>query len=49
MVDYVLGRFSNDEYQKVSKVIDLAVFVAKELIFGDIRKVMTAYNGTEVD
>ncbi|MBN2219643.1 MAG: aminoacyl-tRNA hydrolase [Kosmotogaceae bacterium] len=49
MVDYVLGSFSNDEYQKVSKVIDLAVSAAKELISGDIRRVMTAYNGTEVD
>jgi PTH1 family peptidyl-tRNA hydrolase len=49
MVDYVLGKFSGDEYQKVSKVIGLAVSAAKELISGDIRKVMTAYNGTEVD
>lgn len=47
MVDYVLGKFSNDEYERVSRAIDLSVTAAKELVIGDIRKVMSIYNGIE--
>jgi len=47
IVDYVLGKFSNDEYGKVSRAIDLSVTAAKELVTGDIRKVMSIYNGIE--
>ncbi|HCO69718.1 MAG TPA: aminoacyl-tRNA hydrolase [Mesotoga infera] len=47
MVDYVLGKFSNDEYERVSRAIDLSVTASKELVTGDIRKVMSIYNGIE--
>lgn len=48
MVDYVLGKFSNDEYERVSRAIDLSVTASKELVTGDIRKVMSIYNGIEI-
>jgi len=47
MVDYVLGRFSDEEYVKASKAVDLAISAAKDLIAGDIRKAMSYYNGLE--
>jgi len=48
MVDYVLGKFNNDEYERVSRAIDLSVTASKELVTGDIRKVMSIYNGIEI-
>ncbi|MDD3461333.1 MAG: aminoacyl-tRNA hydrolase [Mesotoga sp.] len=47
MVDYVLGKLSDEEYAKASKAVDLAVSAAKDLIAGDIRKAMSYYNGLE--
>ena len=43
--DYVLGKFSKDDLEKLDKILDFSCDIIDDFLDNDIEKVMSKYNG----
>ena len=49
VIDYVLGNFSKEEMELISKIREFSSIVIEDFIQKDISKVMNKYNGVEYE
>ena len=47
--DYVLGKFNNEEFEKIAQICELSSKILKDFLVGDINKIMSKYNGVEYE
>ena len=47
--DYVIGKFSKDEQEKIHKITNFVPSIIEDFITKDIEKVMSKYNGEEYE
>lgn len=48
-IDYVLGKFNNEEFEKIAQICELSSKILKDFLVGDINKIMSKYNGVEYE
>lgn len=47
--DYVIGKFDNDELEKIMKILAFSPNIIEDFVTGNFEKMMSKYNGAEYE